>query len=645
MSFEADNFTAPSPQCSFQPVHMLQDDINDLRALIVGKLINEHLFDLALTKASQTGVPVDCLLLQEGLINEADYFRLLAQSVGAEYLDFHQAHKLQFTFQDRDFINKRFEWLTIQTDDGIAVCPLSHGLNGGMGPVKISQRLKEIASARRQQSPSLQPEKIYICSFRLIRETYISRFSSSLLQNATDFLAKQKPEISAKGGLSAFQTLGLLLLTALAVYGFLNSPEYTTVIVSSFFAVFFFCLIGLRLITALSFGSVARLPFGTSAPLPRNHPHLPVYTILVPLFREVSVLKQLTSAIEDLDYPKSKLDVKLLLEEVDTETISAVRELNLPPYFHIIIVPDGKPRTKPKALNYGLQLAQGSYIVIYDAEDIPDPDQLRRALLAFENNTPDTAVIQAKLNFYNPRNNWLTKQFTIEYSSLFDGLLPAYFKFGIPLPLGGTSNHFRRDILEAVGAWDPYNVTEDADLGMRLYRNGFRASMLSSTTYEEACSEFSNWFCQRTRWLKGWMQTYYVHMRQPFQLWRDLGTKRFLGFQAIIGAPIFSALVHPIFLALLILTMPFDKLPSSIGQGSIWGLSLFNLGFGYFATMWLGMRALGFRQLRGFGFNILTIPIYWLLISFATYRAVFQLIYAPFLWEKTAHKGQEKNKH
>jgi len=641
----------------FNPVQMQTDDIEDLKQFIVGRLVTRALFDLALTKAVQTGVPLDCLLLQEGLMDEENYFRLLSQAVGTNYLSPHHASTLHLQFDDCRKINQRFNLSYYETDDGFAIIPFGIG---GMGPKKIQTFLKEFIEEKQFSHPTVSQAKFHLVSPTTVRNIFQFRFSNELLSYAGEALAINAPLSCAKSGLSGFQIIGILGLVGLSLYGFWVSPQISLYALSACFTLFFFCLIVFRLIIALRFRSISKLFMPSTLPLPRNHPVLPIYTLLVPLFRETAVLPQLIAALEELDYPKAKLDIKLLLEEIDTKTIEAVNTMNLPPYFHVVIVPDSQPRTKPKALNYGLQLAQGDFVVIYDAEDIPEPNQLRQALEIFENSPSNCAVIQAKLNFYNQKQNWLTKQFTMEYSSLFDGVLPAYFKFSIPLPLGGTSNHFRTEVLHTVGAWDPYNVTEDADLGMRLYRHGYRADLLGSTTYEEACSQFSSWLYQRTRWLKGWMQTYYVHMRQPFTLWRELGTWKFIGFQLVIGAPIFSALVHPIFLGFLVWSflfkgMPFFEFPNfydswllNLPQNwplnwPLWGLALFNLIVGYFATMWLGSQALHFRKLSGFIFTITTLPLYWLLISFATYRALFQLIHAPFYWEKTDHKGQTQD--
>ena len=271
------------------------------------------------------------------------------------------------------------------------------------------------------------------------------------------------------------------------------------------------------------------------------------------MFREARVLPQLAAALKVLDYPPAKLDIKFVLEEVDAETIAAARALKLPPHFEILIVPDGAPRTKPRALNYALQFASGDYLVIYDAEDRPDPAQLRKAAAHFRKAAEVVVCLQGRLIFDNASENWLAKQFTIEYASLFGGILPMLDKARLPMPLGGTSNHFRTRTLRQLGGWDAHNVTEDADLGMRIYRAGLRAEVLelAPPLRRRACQP-GNWLRQRTRWLKGWMQTYCVHMRQPLRLLRELGLRGFLAFQGHFAGIIVAALVHPWSYVLLI---------------------------------------------------------------------------------------------
>ncbi len=155
----------------------------------------------------------------------------------------------------------------------------------------------------------------------------------------------------------------------------------------------------------------------------------------------------------------------------------ALRKHDLPPHFEVIVVPQGSPQTKPRALNYALQFCRGSLLTIYDAEDIPEPNQLREVARKFSGAGEKLACLQAQLSFYNPNENWLTRQFTAEYATLFGLILPALAAHNLPLPLGGTSNHFRTRNLRQIGGWDPYNVTEDADLGLRLARLGYRTGV------------------------------------------------------------------------------------------------------------------------------------------------------------------------
>lgn len=303
-------------------------------------------------------------------------------------------------------------------------------------------------------------------------------------------------------------------------------------------------------------------------------------------------------------------------------------------------MPELQPRTKPKALNYALPLARGDYLVIYDAEDRPERDQLRKALAAFREGPPNLACVQARLNLYNTMETWFTKQFTIEYCALFDGLLPMLARHDLPIPLGGTSNHFRVSALKWLMAWDPYNVTEDADLGMRLSRSGYRCGVIDSTTFEEAPLTFLPWLRQRTRWLKGFVQTYLVHLRSPVKLRRELGAVGFLAFQVMIGGTVLSALVHPwvyVLLAFDVARGEFLARPDSRLALPLWVLAIGNLIVGYAAAMGLGYLAVRRRGLKALLRQVALMPFYWFLVSAAAYRAVWQFLTAPFTWEKTEH--------
>jgi len=256
---------------------------------------------------------------------------------------------------------------------------------------------------------------------------------------------------------------------------------------------------------------------------------LPVYTLLLPAYKEAAVVEKLLRAVTSFDYPAEKLDVILLLEEDDKETLARLEGVELPGCVRVLVVPGGKPKTKPRACMHGLKAARGEYLVIYDAEDRPEPDQLKKAVAAFRKVPDRVTCLQAKLNYYNPRQNWLTKWFTLEYTTWFDLFLPGLNRLGVPIPLGGTSNHFKVRELREVGGWDPFNVAEDCDLGMRLHKSGYRTRILDSTTWEEANSRLGNWIRQRSRWVKGYVQTHLVHTRETLSGVRVL-------FAAALGA-------------------------------------------------------------------------------------------------------------
>jgi cellulose synthase/poly-beta-1,6-N-acetylglucosamine synthase-like glycosyltransferase len=353
---------------------------------------------------------------------------------------------------------------------------------------------------------------------------------------------------------------------------------------------------------------------------------------VVALYREAASAKDLIAALRRFNYPVEKLDIKLVLEADDRETRQAIARLRLDPPFEIIIAPAGGPRTKPKALNAALPFATGTFVAVYDAEDRPEPDQLRLAVEAFVAEDEWLACVQARLTIDNSRDSWLSRLFTAEYAGLFDVLLPGLAAWRLPLPLGGSSNHFRTAVLRQTGAWDPYNVTEDADLGMRLARFGYRTAMISSSTYEEAPTRFHPWLKQRTRWFKGWMQTWLVHTRSPRRLVRDLGWSGAAVFQLLVGGTVLAALVHSLFVAALIL-----KFGLGDSTMSLTSLHTAALAGGYLISAALGLVGLARRNLLGCAWALLLIPLYWLMLSLAAWRALSQLMHDPHGWEKTEH--------
>lgn len=367
---------------------------------------------------------------------------------------------------------------------------------------------------------------------------------------------------------------------------------------------------------------------------------LPTYSILCPLYKEAHMLPGFVAAIEKLHWPHEKLDVLLLLEENDPETVAAARAMKLPAYVRIIVVPHSEPKTKPKACNYGLSLARGEYTVIYDAEDIPDPWQLRKAYLGFKKSGPEVKCLQAKLNYFNPEDNLLTRFFTAEYSLWFDIILVGLQSINTSIPLGGTSNHFRtRDLIELEG-WDPFNVTEDCDLGVRIFQRGARTAIIDSVTLEEANGHVRNWLRQRSRWIKGYMQTYLVHMRHPLTFLRQNGIHALL-FQLIVGAKLSFLFINPI---LWLTTIAYFALYSYVGPTIealyptwIFYMAAISLVFGNFFYLYYYMVGCAKRHHWPLIKYVFFVPLYWILGSTAAYVALYELLVKPHYWQKTVH--------
>jgi len=368
----------------------------------------------------------------------------------------------------------------------------------------------------------------------------------------------------------------------------------------------------------------------------------PKYMVMVPLYKEADILPNLVAGLKRLDYPEDRLEIRLLVEADDEETMSAAEAMDLEPPFVVFPIPVSQPRTKPKACNVALQNCDAKYTVIYDAEDRPDPDQLKKAVIAFSTAPADVVCIQAKLNFYNPNQNILTRWFTAEYATWFDLCLPALDALQAPIPLGGTSNHFRMDLLRQLGGWDEYNVTEDCDLGLRLFVSGWKTRILDSTTWEQACPSIRYWIPQRSRWVKGYIQTYLVHMRSPLALTRKLGLINSIHFHLLIGGTPLCQLVNPFYWFLAVLW--FTRNPQGLDvffPGPVFvmaAICLFAGNFTFAYTCGIACVRRGFGHLAIYG---LAMPLYWAMMSVAAWKGFLQLFFKPHHWEKTKHFGVE----
>jgi cellulose synthase/poly-beta-1,6-N-acetylglucosamine synthase-like glycosyltransferase len=518
--------------------------------------------------------------------------------------------------------------------DSVRAGILRRGSREGVGIYTVAPRglkIRALANAI-DENPALRIILRLTSPERL--DAYIRNAGAEeLAHEASSSLHDWRPDLSAAArGRYGLRKLALLTAAFGVLAGYLF-PHGSLAAAEFLLGTAFLAWIGLRL-------HACQMRSKPPSPLDLPDSELPCYTIVVALYREARVVGQLVEALKRLGYPPEKLDIKFVCEGDDSATIDALKALYLDPRFEILLAPESGPRTKPKALAAALPFARGRYLVVYDAEDVPEPDQLKKALAAYRRGPRNLACVQARLAVDNVRDNWLTRHFAAEYSGLFDVFLPALADLRLPLPLGGTSNHFRTDILRSVGGWDPYNVTEDADLGMRLARFGYLSGVIDSTTYEEAPARLGAWLKQRTRWCKGWLQTWLVHMRAPGVLYRELGASGFFAFQLLVGGTVLAALVHPIFLALVLTDATLGDLlqPSdSIAQAFRHGFAMTTLLSGYFGSALLSLVGLARRRLLSSAWVLILTPIYWIILSFAAWRAAIQLVVAPHLWEKTEH--------
>lgn len=482
-------------------------------------------------------------------------------------------------------------------------------------------------------------------------------YSSELMAISVDKLAVESPEQSARTVFTNRQISGIIIVLICVMIGMTIKPFTTVLIVNVIIQIAYFLVSTLKFLMILrGTRPTSQIKISDEEVAELDERTLPIYTILVPMYKESRVIRELIENLERLDYPKFKLDIRLLIEEDDVEAQELLSSLKLPNYYTSIIVPHSNPKTKPKACNYGLIHARGEYVVIYDAEDRPEPDQLKKVHIAFNRSPISCCCIQAKLNYFNSEQNLLTRWFTQEYSMWFDLLLPGLMQMNIPIPLGGTSNHFKTEILKRLNAWDPYNVTEDADLGIRLYGEGYTTGIVDSKTWEEANSRTGNWIRQRSRWIKGYMVTWIVHMRSPLRLWRQVGTRGMLGVQVIVLATPLLPLINPFLWTLIILWYSTrNQLIPMMFPGPIYYIAAVELVIGNFLFVFSNVAgvykvigdlhakrdfSLSYRLIK---YALLT-PLYWVLMSVAAYKAAWQLIFRPFYWEKTDHGLTKKNK-
>ncbi len=595
------------------------------RMLVERGLLTPAQLEEALAEQRATGARLGQILLGRGWVRALDFYATLAEHFGLPFVNLLEAPPDPALFDfERIEEYARSLYLPWRRQRGalwIVVAEPSESLSGTLraryGPdveFAVTSRFDILWSVQRLGEPGL-------------------------VHRATLDLWERAPELSARVILSWPQWIALYVALVLWLAAAWFWPRLTLLATNAALTLFLSSAFLLRVLLVWRAWRRRRGESSAKADeLKLDEKDLPVYTVLVPLYRDAAVVPVLARALRRLDYPRGKLDIKLVLEDDDRETLEACKQAGLEANVELIRVPPGHPRTKPKALNYALQFARGDFVTIYDAEDVPEPLQLKQAVAAFRQGPPGVACYQARLNYFNWNENWLTRLFTLEYSLWFDWYLPGLESLGIPIPLGGTSNHFDARVLRALGGWDPFNVTEDADLGIRFTQRGWRVAMLDSTTFEEANSRVGNWIRQRSRWIKGYMQTYLVHMRHPIRLARSLGWKGLLGLQFFVAGTFLAPLSFlPLLLLFSMWLAGFDRWVDPLFPDWLWVFAAGNLVLAGVVLCVFHMMAAWRRGRRRLAIWALLLPLYYLLMSVAAYKGLWQLIRRPHYWEKTEH--------
>lgn len=569
--------------------------------------------------ARRQGVSADAALLAEGIVSEEVFYRSLAAHLDVDFID--EAVEVAASgvaTADRGYARLRegsngVLWLFAPTGTAIFRLMSAARVAKGRPLFAVTTRTRFIEAVRRADPQDL------------------ARMAAFSAERADGDLCVRK---CLRRRRLAVALAGLATLCA----ALLSPFETPALVAAMLLAVAFLASIFLRLFAcAASFEAHERTGWLADA-------RLPVYTIVIALYKEAPVARQLARALDRLDYPRAKLDVKFVVESDDAETAAALRAHAPRAPHEIIVAPEGAPRTKPRALNVAMPFARGSHVAVFDAEDLPEARQLRWAAALFARLPDDVACLQASLAVDNGALNWMTGLFALEYAALFDVHNKGLAALGLPLFLGGTSNHFRIDALREIGFWDAFNVTEDADLGLRLSRAGFGVRTFASETYEEAPATFVALLKQRARWQKGWMQTALVHCRHPLRLVAELGLRRAGAVLATFAGGFLGPLLGPLLSARLVYDAAYGRLltpetPFEIARGTLWCfLALSGAG----AIVWpllVGMRR---RRLTALWPSLLFLPLWLLMLSLAAWRALIELWRRPFHWDKTEHGLTER---
>ncbi|MEA2895766.1 MAG: glycosyltransferase XagB [Bradyrhizobium sp.] len=619
------NFGPPRSNNDNQP-HIIDegpaDELDCLRRVLAPELLRA-----AAARARELGVGADQVLIRQGVIGEEAYLQRLALHTGIAIENFSEIGHGDSLLRDREILQAAELCLIRLWRDGRLIWALA--------PRRLAARMLCRLVAK---YPDLT-EWLRLASSSHLHQFLLHQPDDALGRAAANGLRRRLPRMSAAPAAVEGPRWRRFLQRFKRPFGIaalmLLPPIIALDVWSIVLALWFLAFIGLRL-----YGSfVPRLPQPKLHRLPDHQ--LPVYTVIAALYREAKSVAPLMQAIDAFDYPREKLQVILVLEPNDLATRAAIARLGPMPHVQVLVAPATGPQTKPKALNCALAFVRGSFTAVFDAEDRPDPGQLRAALDVFRGHDTDVACAQASLCIdNNNKDSWLSRTFAAEYAGQFDIFLPGLAAMRMPLPLGGSSNHFRTAVLREVGGWDAWNVTEDADLGFRLARFGYRSVTFDSTTNEEAPIRFKAWLGQRSRWMKGWMQTWSVHMREPRRLWREAGPRGFLTLNIIVGGNVLTALAYPILVvefAAYLVTTAAAIMPGWFFTGSLAPLHIATIAAGFVSTVVIGLMGLARRAKLRSGWVLAATPVYWAYLSIAAWRALWQLWRDPYHWEKTEH--------
>ncbi|EOM76728.1 glycosyltransferase family 2 protein [Rhodococcus rhodnii] len=466
-----------------------------------------------------------------------------------------------------------------------------------------------------------------------------AEFEAHALHDAVAGLRERSPIDSASTSFHRWQRWTGYGLLVVVIAGLVLAPVATLVTATFVATIAYLTTLIDRIVLfhrGLDGSTIVRIDDETARAIPDDE--LPTYTVLVPAYDEPEVIGQLIDNMAALEYPRHKLQVLLLLEADDERTIEAAHASFESDMVDILLVPPAEPRTKPKACNFGLHYSTGEIVTIFDAEDRPDPLQLRRVAAAWRELPENTACVQAKLAFHNGAQNLLTAWFTGDYALWFNFILPGLMRSRAPIPLGGTSNHLSMRVLDEIGAWDPFNVTEDADLGVRIAQSGYRTAVLDSTTLEEANSDPINWIRQRSRWYKGYLQTWLVHTRRPLHLLRSLGPMAYFRFLTLMaGTPLIAAMNMVFWLVSIAWLLGQPLVVAELFPAYVYFPALISLVFGNSAVIYMNVIACRETGNSRLLLAAVTSPAYWILMSIAAIKGAYQLLFAPSYWEKTFH--------